>query len=211
MAELVFPSLPGLGWSVMKAPRFASRIQKAVSGRELRIVDQPLPIWLFTLTFPILRDKHDTRGPAGWGGLYDELRTLAGFFLQMQGQFATFLFDDPTDDSVLGQSIGTGDAGTTVFQLVRTFGGFVEPVTAPNAVTAIYFNGIIQSAASWSVDPATGIVTFTAPPPAGRAITADLSYYFRCRFAEDSNEFDNFNYQKWSLKQLKFQSVIGLK
>ncbi len=32
---LVFPTLPGLAWSVTKSPTFQTRIQRAVSGREL--------------------------------------------------------------------------------------------------------------------------------------------------------------------------------
>src|SRR6266853_1952480 len=96
----IFPSLPGLAWSVTKAPRFATRIQRAVSGRELR--------------------------------------TLAGFFLQQQGAFQQFLFDDPTDGTVTGQAIGTGDSSANVFQLVRSMGGCAEPMTAPNTVSAVY-------------------------------------------------------------------------
>ena len=83
----IFPTLPGLAWSVTKAPRFATRIQRAVNGRELRILDQPYPVWTWTLNYSLLRDKWDTRGPAGLGAGYDELRTLAGFFLQRQGAF----------------------------------------------------------------------------------------------------------------------------
>src|ERR1700689_4762721 len=106
----IFPSLPGLGWSVSKAPRFATRVQRAVSGRELRVLDQPNPIWTWTLTYSMLRDEHDARA-----------------------------------------AIGTGDGGTTVFQLVRTMGaalpggGFAEPITAPNTVSTVYFNGVRQS------------------------------------------------------------------
>jgi uncharacterized protein (TIGR02217 family) len=204
----IFPALPGLGWSVSKAPRFATRIQKAISGRELRVLDQPYPSWTWTLTYALLRDKHDTRGAGGLGVGYDELRTLAGFFLQQQGAFAPFLFDDTTDDSVTGQSIGTGDSSTTVFQLVRTFGGFTEPVVAPNVVSAIYFNAVLQSASGYAVDATSGLVTFTTAPPTGQAITADFTYYFRVRFADDTAEFENFMYQLWSLKQIKLQSVL---
>jgi uncharacterized protein (TIGR02217 family) len=204
----ILPAVPGLGWSVSKAPRFATRVQKAISGRELRVADQILPVWIWTLTYPFLRDAHDTRGQGGLGVGYDELRTLAGFFLQQQGSFQPFLFDDPTDDTVTAQAIGTGNSSATVFQLVRSFGGFTEPVVAPNAVTAIYFNGVLQSASHYSVDPATGVVTFTTAPPTGQAITADFTYYFRVRFADDTSEFENFMYQLWSLKQLKLQSVL---
>ena len=204
----IFPALPGLGWSVSKAPRFATRTQKSVSGRELRIVDQVNPIWTFTLTYEILRDKHDTRGPGGLGAGFDELRTLAGFFLQQQGALLPFLFDDPTDDNVTGQVLGTGNSSTAQFQLVRTMGGFAEPITAPDTVAAIYFNGIRQDPAGYTVDAATGLVTFATPPPAGQLVAADFTYRFRVRFADDTAEFENFMYQLWQLKQLKLQSVL---
>ncbi len=188
--------------------RAAALPKSPISGRELRIADQLNPIWTFTLTYEILRDKHDTRGPSGLGAGFDELRTLAGFFLQQQGAFAPFLFDDPTDDAVLAQAIGTGNSSTTVFQLVRNFGGFSEPIVAPNLVSAIYFNGVLQSSSGYTVDAATGLITFTAPPPSGQAISADFTYYFRVRFADDTAEFENFMYQLWSLKQVKLQSVL---
>ena len=209
----IFPALPGLGWSVTKAPRFSTRIQRAVSGRELRALDQPWPIWTWTLSYTLLRDKWDQRassgpgvGPNGIG--YDELRTLAGFFLQQQGAFQSFLFDDPTDDAVTGQPLGTGNSSVTQFQLVRTMAGFAEPITAPNAVTAVYFNGVLQSPSGYSVDPNTGIVSFSTPPPSGQSITADFTYRFRVRFADDTAEFDNFMYQLWQLQRLRLQSVL---
>ncbi len=204
----IFPTVPGLGWSVTKAPRFATRVQRAVSGRELRVLDQPYPIWTWTLTYALLRDKWDTRGAGGLGVGYDELRTLAGFFLQQQGALQPFLFDDPTDDAVTGQAIGTGNASATVFQLVRSMGGFAEPITAPNVVAAIYFNGVLQSPAGYSVDGNSGLVTFATAPPAGQALTADFTYFFRVRFADDTAEFENFMYQLWQLKQVKLQSVL---
>ncbi|HEV8679326.1 MAG TPA: DUF2460 domain-containing protein, partial [Stellaceae bacterium] len=186
-----------------KAPRFATRVQRAISGRQLRVLDQVHPIWTWTLTYSLLRDKWDTRGPGGLGVGYDELRTIAGFFLQQRGAFQPFLFDDPTDDVVTAQPIGSGDASTTMFQLARTFGGFTEPVTAPNTIGAIYFNGVLQSATGYSIDASSGLVTFAAPPAAGVAVVADFTYYFRVHFPDDTTEFENFMYQLWSLKQVK--------
>lgn len=205
----IFPVLPGLGWSVSKSPRFATRVQRAVSGRELRVLDQPNPIWTWTLTYTMLRDKNDTRGTTGPGVGYDELRTLMGFFLQQQGSFQPFLYDDPTDDQASAQAIGTGDGSATSFQLVRSMNGFAEPITAPHAVSTIYFNGMMQSSSSYGVDANTGIVTFVSPPPAGQLLTADFSYYFRVRFGDDSADFENFLYQLWALKQVKFQSALA--
>ena len=202
---LIFPALPGLAWSVTKSPTFQTRIQRAVSGRELRALDYPYPLWQFNLVFDFLRDN-----PAAG---FDELRTLMGFFMLCQGAFGTFLFQDPSDDRVSGQQIGTGDTLRTVFQLQRTMGetlpggGFLEPILAPNVVSAVYFNGIIQDPAGYSVDAMTGLVAFNTAPGSGLIITADYSYYFRCRFIDDSYAFENFMFRLWQLKKLTFISV----
>jgi uncharacterized protein (TIGR02217 family) len=202
---LVFPTLPGLAWSVTKTPTFQTRIQRAASGRELRALDYPYPLWQFALVFDFLRDN-PTAG-------YDELRSLMGFFMLCQGAFGTFLFQDPSDFQVTGQQIGTGNASTSVFQLQRAMGttlpngGFFEPITAPNAVGAIYLNGITQNPASYGVDSNTGLVTFDTAPGSGLIITADFTYYFRCRFIEDRYDFENFMYRLWQLKKLTFISV----
>ena len=206
MADIgIFPSLPGLAWSVTKTPTFQTRIQRAVSGRELRALDYPYPLWQFTLVFDLLRDN-PTAG-------YDELRTLMGFFMLCQGSFGTFLFRDPSDHRVTSQQIGIGNASTTIFQLQRAMGstlpggGFLEPIVAPDVVSGLYLDGITQSPGSYSVDPETGLVTFSTAPGSGLIITADYSYYFRCRFVDDSYAFENFMFRLWQLKKLTFISV----
>jgi uncharacterized protein (TIGR02217 family) len=202
---LVFPTLPGIAWSVTKAPTFQTRIQRAVSGRELRALDYPYPLWQFTLVFAFLRDN-----PAA--GL-DELRTLMGFFMLCQGAYGKFLFQDPSDYQVTGQYVGSGDSSISVFQLQRTMGtglpggGFTEPIVAPNLVSAVYFDGITQSPSGYTVDPDTGLLTFAIPPSTGLVITADFSYWFRCRFVDDSYDFENFMYRLWQLKKLTFITV----
>jgi uncharacterized protein (TIGR02217 family) len=202
---LVFPALPGLAWSVTKAPIFQTRIQRAVSGRELRALDYPYPLWQFTLVFAVLRDN-----PAAG---FDELRTLLGFYMSCQGAYGEFMFQDPSDYQVADQYLGTGNSSINIFQLQRTMGaalpsgGFVEPIVAPNLVDAVYFDGVIQSPSGYSVDPDTGLLTFVIPPSTGLVITADFSYWFRCRFVDDSYDFENFMYRLWQLKKLTFISV----
>jgi uncharacterized protein (TIGR02217 family) len=190
---------------VTKTPTFQTRIQRAVSGRELRALDYPYPLWQFTLVFAFLRDNP--------GAGLDELRTLLGFYLTCQGAYGTFLFQDPSDHQVTGQYLGTGDSSTSVFQLQRTLGtalpdgGFVEPIVAPDTVTAVYFDGIAQNPSGYSADPATGLLTFAISPGTGLVITVDFSYWFRCRFVDDSYDFENFMYRLWQLKKLTFISV----
>jgi len=213
MADIgVLPKLIGQGWSVKKTPTWQTRIQRAVSGRELRALDYPFPLWQFALIWEALGDNLGTLSTGAIGSLLaTDLRTLMGFVLACQGAFATFLYDDPTDDQVVGQGIATGDGHTQTFQFVRTFGppggiGFTEPIVALNNVSNIYLNGIRQ-VTNFSVNSATGQLFLSPAPAPGVAITADFSYYFRCRFMSDAYEFENFMYRLWSLKKLDFISV----
>jgi uncharacterized protein (TIGR02217 family) len=110
--------------------------------------------------------------------------------------------------------VGVGDGATTSFQLVRAFagiGGFVEPVWAPNVISAVYLNGVKQAAASYSVgvwgSSAPGVLTFTAAPPAGAVITIDFSWYFPCQFEDDTLTLERLYAQLWQSKSVKFQSI----
>jgi uncharacterized protein (TIGR02217 family) len=200
----IFPALPGLAWPVTKMPISQTRVQRAVSGRELRALDYPYPLYQFTLEFNFLR-----AAPT-----YNELGTLIGFVEACQGAYNTFLYDDPTDDTATGAVIGTGNAITTAFQLVRARGGavaFSRPVDAVNQLTAVYLDGITQSPSAYSCAAglnSTGALTFATPPLIGQVITADFTYYFRCRFVDDSQSFENFMYQLWQMKKLSFISVF---
>jgi uncharacterized protein (TIGR02217 family) len=202
-----FPVLIGQGWSVTKTPIFQTRVQRAVSGRELRALDYPYPLWRFTLTFNYLPDA--TSPPSGSPGNTD-LRNLMGFFMVCQGAYNTFTYWDPSDNTELGQGLGTGDGSTTVFQLQRGFGFggvyFQEPITEPNAITAIYFNGVAQSPSIYSLG-ANGLITFTTAPGSGVDITADFNFYFLCRFVDDSADFEQFMSRISQLKKLSFISV----
>jgi uncharacterized protein (TIGR02217 family) len=206
--------IPGITWPLQKQPFSQTRIQRAISGRELRAQDYPYPLWQFELTFAFLRDQSDTRAGPGLGNGYDELRPLLALFMAAAGAYGTFLFDDPTDDNRAGAALGTGDSSTTAFQLQAPYGAgpaFAAPVTAVNTVSAVYLNGVTQSPSSYACATglnSTGVLTFNAPPPTGDAITADFSFYFRCRFTDDSYQFSYWNYQLWELKKLTFISVF---
>lgn len=197
MTEPVFPALPGLGWSVKRAPVWKTRAQQAISGKETRLADWSYPVWQWVLTFDFLRADP----------VAAEFQSLAGFFNQCQGAFGTFLYADADDNAVTAQTIGTGDGATASFQLVRAFGGFIEPVLAPNVVSAVYLAGVAQSPSSYSVDPSTGLLTFTAAPASGAAVTADFTYYFRCRFAEDTLDFEKFMATLYRAQKLAFVSL----
>jgi len=194
---------------VTKAPRFATRIQRAVSGRELRILDQPYPTWTWTLSYSLLRDKWDARGQAGSAPATMNCARSPVFFCNNRARFNRFC------STIRPTAPSPGSDRHRQFQRQRLSAGAQHGRLCragsprPDTVSAIYCNGVLQSPAGYTVDANTGLVTFAIPPPAAQSITADFTYRFRVRFADDTAEFENFMYQLWQLKQIKLQSALS--
>lgn len=208
-----FPTTTFPGWSLFKAPNWATRVQRAVSGRELRVSDYVLPTYTFTLTWEILRDRWDMRAGANVGDAffppggtpYDELRTIWYFFNGQLGAAVPFQFNDWTDNTTRAVAatpqvaqFATGDGVTTTFQMASALQAPVIPITINSVAPAI----------SYSVDADTGLITFTTPPGNGVAITADMTYNYKVRFAADGADGEYFLYQLWRMRQLKMVSVL---
>ena len=200
MTTPIFPALKGLDWNVQHDFDWSGNtVVESVSGKRTARANWSYPRHVFTLAYTFLRADPSLA----------EYQALAGFFNAMQGQFGTFLYQDATDNAVAGQVIGIGDGVTTTFQLIRAFGGFLEPCFAPNVVSAVYLAGAPLSL-GWSVTPwgnaAPGVITFGAPPAAGQPITADFSYYFPCRFDNPKTSFKNFAKALYSADGIQFSS-----
>ncbi len=124
----IFPLLAGQDISFTKKPTFSTIVAPHVSGREVRDALYQSPIWRFEVSFNALNSALGNTYGAAVGS--QSLQALMGLFLQCQGQYGTFVFYDPTDCAVSSQGFGTGDGATTTFQLLRTLGGFSEPVAS---------------------------------------------------------------------------------
>jgi hypothetical protein len=129
-----------------------------------------------------------------------------GFFLQLQGQFGTFLYADPDDNTVAGQAFATGTGSTTSFTMMRSLGGFLEPVGWVTAIANVYLNGVVQSSSGYSLTAPNALV-FTSAPASGATVSADFSYAFNCRFLDDQMDFEEFMSSLWRLESMKFRSV----
>lgn len=130
----------------------------------------------------------------------DDLEALIAFFEARQGQLHAFRWKDWSDYktcrpsqtvSALDQSIGTGNGSTLVFQLAKTYvsGGqsyrrvLAKPVSGSVRVAV---NGVLRTAGTdFTVDHATGLVTFNLPPGAGLAVTAGCEFDVPVRFDTD--------------------------
>jgi hypothetical protein len=197
------PSLAGLSWSRHKKPGFSTRVASHVSGREARVALMSYPLYEFEAVYNGLASSA-TAAFAGLGA--SSLQNLMGFFLQLQGQFGTFLYVDMDDNTVTGQAFATGDGSTTSFTMMRSLGGFLEPVGWVTAIANVYLNGTVQSSSGYSLITPNSLV-FTSAPASGATVSGDFSYAFNCRFLDDQMDFEEFMASLWRLESMKFRSV----
>lgn len=126
----------------------------------------------------------------------DDAAMLVAFFEARRGRLYGFRFKDFADFkscaptaavSPLDQVLGEGDGATTAFQLTKAYGDVARPIRKPvaGAVRAA-IDGVETGA--FAVNPATGVVTFAAPPAAGAAVTAGFAFDTPVRF--DTDRFD---------------------
>lgn len=200
MSQLIFPSrLPGMKMELTRAPRFKTHIQSAVSGKETRAAFMAFPLWDLTLSYEFLQ--------SGYRGT--DLSQIIALFGQVKGAWDSFLLSVPDDNTVTDHLIATGN-GSRSYQLMRsiTASGFTltEPVMNVNTVTNVKVKGIAVSGYTVS---STGLLTLPVTPAAGAPITWSGSYYFRCRFANDTADFSRFMADLYELKSLKMIGAPG--
>jgi uncharacterized protein (TIGR02217 family) len=199
MSNSVFPALSGLAFPVTKTPTWRTDVQEAQSGKEVRIGAWLYPRWRWSLAYEFLRDKPELSK--------DELWALMGFYNKHFGSLDSWLFEDPDDKSVTAQPFGTGNGAQTQFQLVRTRGGFVEPVKELNGTPLIYKAGVLQTVTTHYTINSTGLVTFVTAPANGAALAWTGSFYWRCRFHEDEFSVEKFAQKLWEAGKVEFISV----
>jgi len=194
-----FPHLPGRGWSIHKRPLFSTLVASHVSGREVRSSLFNEPLYEFELVIDGLSAGNSYPGLGS-----SSLQALMGLYLECQGAYGTFLYDDPTDNFTAMQLIAIGDGTSTSFILKRSIGMASTSVSWVNFVETVRFDNEVVS--GWTLtQPNT--LAFSSAPPIGAVITVDFSYAFLCRFLEDQIDFENVRSGLWMIESLKFRSV----
>lgn len=181
MGNAVFPEFPGLKWGRKKTAVWSTGTQKSASGREFRTAYYTYPQWRFSLSFEVLRTKASV----------NELEKLAGFFNARKGSFESFLYEDPADNAVTDQPVGNTVQGVARYQLVRSMGGFIEPVSAVKERPAVKVGGTALAYGRDYTVTDKGVLVFNTPQPPGRPITWTGGFYFRVRFTSDTVDFEN--------------------
>ncbi|WP_246828575.1 DUF2460 domain-containing protein [Neisseria sp. HMSC31F04] len=107
------------------------------------------------------------------------------------------------DEGLFGNTV----TGVTRYQLVRSFGGFVEPVLAVKDRPAVKVGGRpLTYGRDYSVND-KGVLVLNTPQAAGQPITWSGGFYFRVRFMADTADFENIIGHLWAAKKIEFVSV----
>jgi Conserved hypothetical protein 2217 (DUF2460) len=233
LSLLIYPTLPGLTFPVLKSQEFETDVQSAKNRYESRQQQMVNPIWHWQLIYDFLRDFQ-----TGNTFAVTELRKLMDFFAYQGGQAGDFLYLDPDDNSV-GPAMNAGVPNTPYAQLPlvtdgtsyysplqRTLGGlFFEDVTDLNTDTgaggsalAVYANGVlaVNGTDYTLLGPGLALpsasymglyLKWTAAPTP--PITAQFNFYFRVRFESDERDMEKFVNAFWTIGGSESQNGSG--
>ena len=129
----------------------------------------------------------------------DDLAAVTAFFEARRGRLYGFRWKDWADyksslpsaiTAATDQPIGVGTGVATAFQLVKLYTSgaqsWTRTITKPATGTvAVALNGATQIT-GWTINTATGVVTFAAAPAPGLAITAGFEFDVPVRFDTDT-------------------------
>lgn len=148
------------------------------------------------------------RYDAGYGvKTHQALSQVVAFFEERRGRLHGFRWRDrldhssaapETDVTALDQIIGTGDGVTDTFALSKTYGGIYSPYRRPieklvsGSVRVAVAGDDAEEGTAFTVDTATGVVTFLAGhiPAMGATVTAGFLFDVPVRFDTDYLEVD---------------------
>jgi uncharacterized protein (TIGR02217 family) len=129
----------------------------------------------------------------------DDLAAVVAFFEARNGRLHGFRFRDWGDykscqpsqtPGLTDQAIRTGDGATTAFQLVKHYASgsqtWTRTITKPVAGSVRIALAGVEQSSGWSVDTATGVVTFSVAPGSGVAVTAGFEFDVPVRFDTDA-------------------------
>ena len=190
----VFPSLPGLEWPLQRSTIWSNERSQALSGKSTRIQNWTFPRYHWEASFSTLRQN----------ATQAEFAQLMGFINSLAGGALPFYYTDADDNAVTGQEFGVGDGATTTFQLVRAFGGNVEPVQSPNGTPTITVAGTPTT--SFTID-SKGVVTFASAPASAAALLWTGAFYWLCELDDDKQDFSAFMSGYYEMKKLAFTSI----
>lgn len=151
-------------------------------------------------------------------GIRDKLDMdeVLAFFYAMRGKATAFRFKDWSDYQLAAENIGDGDGVTTAFQITKTYvSGGNEYVRLIKKIVAASVSGVTVNAvakvetADFTVDYATGIITFNVAPGSGHDIVIGaLEFDVAVRFDTDNMAI---TLEAWQLESWDSISLVEVR
>ncbi|MFW2002942.1 DUF2460 domain-containing protein [Acinetobacter ursingii] len=205
------PIAVGLEWDLRKTPVFNTKIMQSVNGRELRASYQAVPKYEISMSFAFLRESKGRQ----------ELQLLESFFLERRGSFDSFLFKMPEDHEF--ECTFIGDGVTLTFQLYKQAYNLKIPIAHTESLGKVLMWNRDQNlmwssndqTLMWSNDlyqvTSDGRVIFIRPLAIGELITISGTFYYRCRFKDDAQEYTHFMAKLWKASKVEMIGSLGNK
>ena len=103
--------------------------------------------------------------------------------------------------------ISSGQGYTSAPAVASVGNGTVATATAYIRPRVYVAGSLKTETTQYTLNTSTGIITLTSAPSSAQIVTADCAYFWRCRFDEDSLEFEQFNNSYFSLKKCVLYQV----
>ena len=169
------------------------------------------------------RNQRWSRSRRKWNAGYgvkrlSQIEPVIAFFEERRGRLYGFRWRDPLDHRSCGagspptpldQLLGVGDGARAVFQIVKKYGANFAPyardILKPVAGSVrVAVGGVELSPANYSVDGATGLLTFAPGHVPGATLTVTAGFLFDTppRFDADYLEIDAASFQAGEIPQI---------
>ena len=153
------------------------------------------------------------------------LSQVVAFFEERRGRLYGFRFKDRTDfrsslngaaPQMTDQALGTGTGSKSTFNLIKTYGAafapYQRPIAKPVAGSVLVaVAGVAKTAGTqFTLDAATGIITFTAGnvPANGAVVTAGFEFDVPVRFDTDRLEIDLASFDAGEIPSIPLTEII---
>jgi uncharacterized protein (TIGR02217 family) len=141
-----------------------------------------------------------------------ETDSIWRFYTRMKGSFNTFLFQNPNENPVTAETIGSGDGVRSLFYL----GGKVDFATGDLIVVSgsesltrsVKGTGDYLAYSTYTINNNTGAITTSPALPSGDVLRAtSYRFYYSTRFKDDNISREAFTGELWNYG-MELQEII---
>jgi hypothetical protein len=220
MSNAIFPALPGLAGRLSISDEYDNIIYRGSNGYETRVPKLQDPMLRFKIEY-ILKDGYNAE---------QTFEPIRSFFRARRGSYESFLLDASvitgraSDANVTGQALNVD--GTYYSPIIHTVSGYDESIYELHSIT-VKENGVTTPTTKYELlgpSPKGNYNGFSWPGAiihfqnatntGNRAptvpVTANFSWYYRVRFANDTSSYDALMAQLYELNELELVTARDL-